>query len=59
MNQKWTHLTNTTDEMLIKWHQTSALKKLQWLEETRQFYKKAVSKKKQILYRDYVWLQSK
>jgi len=29
MTEKWNHLTNATDDMLIKWYHTSALKKLQ------------------------------
>ncbi len=43
--KKWTHLSNTTDEMLITWSNSSALRKLQWLEDVRLFYKAAVPKK--------------
>ncbi|VAX36647.1 hypothetical protein MNBD_UNCLBAC01-2063 [hydrothermal vent metagenome] len=59
MINQWEHLTNTTDDMLLKWHNTSALKKLQWLEDVHQLYKKAVPKKKQIFYRDFVRQNSK
>lgn len=59
MIKKWTHLSNATDDMLIAWYKTSAFKKLQWLEETRQFYCKAVPKKKRALYCDVLRNESK
>jgi len=45
---KWLHLSNTSDEMLVKWSKLSPIKKLQWLEDMRLFYKKANPKKKRL-----------
>ncbi|MCA9407651.1 MAG: hypothetical protein H6755_03930 [Candidatus Omnitrophica bacterium] len=50
--KEWKHLSNTTDEMLLKWSKLSPLRKLEWLEQMRLFYKKAVSKKVRLLNRD-------
>lgn len=54
IRKSWPHLSNVTDEMLLAWYKTSALKKLQWLEDVRQFYIKAVPKKKQLAYADSI-----
>ena len=54
MSTKWPYLTNNSDETLVRWSRLSPLKKLQWLENMRQFYRRLVPKKKRILYRDYL-----
>ena len=50
VSKPWPHLSNVTDEMLFNWYKASALRKLKWLEDVRQFYIKAVPEKKRLAY---------
>ena len=59
ISKSWPHLSNVKDDMLLKWYKTSALKKLQWLEDVRQFYIKAVPEKKRLAYVDSIRNSSK
>ena len=54
ISKPWPHLSNVTDEMLLVWYKTSAFKKLQWLKDVRQFYIKAVPKKKRLAYLNFI-----
>ena len=50
--KKWKYLSNVTDEMLLAWHKTSALKKFEWLEAMRKLRGLALPKEK----RKLLWL---
>ncbi len=47
LKKKGRYYSNVTDEMRIRWYKTSPLKKMQWLEEMRLFYKRGAAKKTQ------------
>ena len=47
--KKQSYLSNVSDEMLVAWYKTPAFKKLQWLEQMRQIWGLALSKKKRKL----------